>query len=176
MDLSCHFLTLSTELLIEILSYLPATDLLSVQRTCRTLRDVVASTSYFQYILRTHIAGVDDFLPSDFPYPERLELLQRHEQSWNDLNLTLFTECVAEISFIDEFFLQGGYLIHADTDFTRLVLAYRYTDLCSAVQGEELDWVHISIDNGLDFILSATAFAVDQDLMVAIRFGVLIPS
>jgi hypothetical protein len=81
MDLSCHFLTLSTELLIEILSYLPATDLLSVQRTCRTLRDVVASTSYFRYILRTHITGVDDFLPSDFPYPERLELLQRHEAS-----------------------------------------------------------------------------------------------
>ncbi len=171
MDLSCHFLNLSTELLIEILSYLPATDLLSVRRTCRTLRDVVASTSYFQYILRTHITGVDDFLPSDFPYPERLELLQRHEQSWNDLNLNLFTECVAEISFIDEFFLQGGYLIH--THFMRLVLAYGYTDLCSAIQGEELDWVHISIDNGLDFILSTTAFAVDQDLMVAIRFGVL---
>jgi len=83
----------------------------------------------------------------------------------------LFTECVAEISFIDEFFLQGGYLIH--THFMRLVLAYGYTDLCSAIQGEELDWVHISIDNGLDFILSTTAFAVDQDLMVAIRFGVL---
>jgi hypothetical protein len=171
MDLSCDFLTLSTELLIEILSYLPATDLLSAQRTCRTLRAVVTSTSYFRYILRTHMTGVGDFLPPDFSYPERLELLQRYEQSWNDLNLNLFTECVAEFLFLDEFFLQGGYLIHKD--FERMVLAYGYTDLCSAVQGEGLDWVHISIDNGLDFILSTTAFAVDQDLMVAIRFGVL---
>lgn len=34
--------------------------------------------------------GVDSFLPSDFPYPERLELLRQHEKSWNGLQFSLF--------------------------------------------------------------------------------------
>jgi hypothetical protein len=72
---------LSTEVLVEILAYLPAVRLFSVQRTCRTIRDIIAGTTYFQYTMRAFINGVDDLLPPDFPHSERLELLRCHEQS-----------------------------------------------------------------------------------------------
>ena len=73
-------LDLSTELLIEILTDLPVADLLSMQHTCRTMRNIIGGTVYLQYIVRTHINDVDDFLPPEFSYSERLELLRRHEQ------------------------------------------------------------------------------------------------
>src|SRR6266853_3550994 len=110
---TCTLLDLSTEVLIEILSYLPVADMLSAQRTCRTIRDIVVGTAYLQYILHAEINGIDDVLlvPPNFPYSERIELLRRHEQSWNELNL--FTECVADSDgHYHEFFLQDGYLIY----------------------------------------------------------------
>ena len=78
-------LNLAREVLIEILSYLPAADMIAVQRTCRTIRDTVSGTAYLQYTLHTEINGVADLLPPDFPYSERLKLLRCHEQSWRDL-------------------------------------------------------------------------------------------
>jgi len=98
-------------MLIEILAYLPAADMIAVQRTCRTIRDIVAGTAYLQYILHTEINGVNDLLPPDFPYSERLELLRCHERSWRDLQSNLFAEphsiCVHNLKF---FTLQDGYL------------------------------------------------------------------
>jgi len=48
---SCTLLDLSTELLIEILAYLPVDDLSSVQWSCRMVGDIIADTAYFQYIM-----------------------------------------------------------------------------------------------------------------------------
>ena len=76
-----NLLHLSTEVLIEILGYLPGADMVSMQQTCRTIRDIIAGTAYLQYILRADINGVDDFLIPRLSYSERLELLRRHEQS-----------------------------------------------------------------------------------------------
>ena len=167
---TCTLLDLSTEVLIEILSYLPVADMLSAQRTCRTIRDIVVGTAYLQYILHAEINGIDDVLPPNFPYSERVELLRRHEQSWNELWLNLFTECVADSGgHHHEFFLQDGYLIYKS--YTGMVLRYGYTDLCSAARGDKLRWVHITMDNSL--FPTSVAFAVDHDLMVAIRVGVL---
>jgi hypothetical protein len=69
----------------SILTYLPAIDLFSVQRTCHNLKisHIVAGTTYLQYILCIKINGVDDFPPPNFPYFECLELLRQHERSWN---------------------------------------------------------------------------------------------
>src|SRR6266581_944905 len=82
-DTTHTLLDLSTEVLIEILAYLPPADMISVQRTCRIIRDIIDGTAYLQYILRTQIKGIEDFLPHDFPYSERLALLLHHEQSWS---------------------------------------------------------------------------------------------
>src|SRR6267142_1595774 len=170
-------LDLSTEVLVEILAYLPVVSLFSVQRTCRTIRDIIAGTTYFQYTMRAYINGVDDDLPPDFPHSERLELLRRHEQSWSNLQLraSIFTQCVtgdSDVPFTSCFILQDGYLIYEY--LMGGLQRYGYADLCSASPDEELRWVHITIANGhLPTTSTATVgFAVDHDLMVAIRYCV----
>jgi hypothetical protein len=163
-------LDISTELLIQILAYLPPIDLFSAQRTCRKLCDIVAGTTYLQYILRTQINGVNDFLPPHCPYPERLKLLRRHEKLWNGLQFNLFAEFTTSIPQPDCYTFRGGYLIYED--LSGPVLQYGYTDFCSAAQNEEMPWVHI-IMNDLHLPLpSKVVFAVDHDLMVVMRFCV----
>jgi hypothetical protein len=171
-------LDLSTEVLIEILAYLPAVSLFSVQRTCRTIRDIITGTTYFQYTMRAYINGVNDLLPPDFPHSERLELLRRHEQSWDSLQLNISTKyhtaSVTRVgaTFACPFILQDGYLIYEC--FMGGLQRYGYADLCSASRGEELRWVHITIADGHLPIASTVTveFAVDHDLMVAIRYCV----
>jgi hypothetical protein len=174
MHLSCSLLSLSIELIVEIFSHLPATDLFSVQHTCRTIHDIIIGTSSLQYVLRVHIHGVGDFLPSDFPCSERLALLQRHEQSRKTLRFSLFTECLTDMPRPNSFTLRDGYLIYES--FTASTPQYGYADLCSGAPNEELCWIHITIDNSrLSLPLKAT-FAPDHDLVVAIRFvSFLIP-
>ena len=164
-------LDLSTELLIEILTYLPVTDLLSMQHTCRSMRNIIDGTVYLQYILRTHINGVDDFLPPQFSYSERLELLRRHEQSWNTLQVNLLTECTTNFtSTYGNFILQDGYLIYENIMGNEQ--RYTYTDLSSAARNEDLRWVHVTLDDSRlpSGGLSAIKYAVDHDLVVIIRF------
>src|SRR6267142_1914293 len=172
-------LDLSTEVLIEILAYLPVVNLFSVQRTCRTIRDIIAGTTYFQYTMRAYINGVDDLLPPDFPHPERLELLRHHEQLLNSQQLNIFTQYhrdrvtgAVPLPRASPFVLQDGYLIYEY--LMGGLQRYGYADLCSASPDEELRWVHITIANGhLPTTSTATVgFAVDHDLMVAIRYCV----
>jgi hypothetical protein len=160
-------LDLSTEVLIEILAYLPPADMISVRRTCRIIRDIVDGTAYLQYILRTQIKGIEDFLPHDFPYSDRLALLRRHEQSWSSLQFNLFTRC----DIADRLTLQGGYLINEPTHGKWI--EYRYTDLCTAVRNEKLRWVHIKMEHCRLPILSEVMFSVDHDLVIARRFRVI---
>ena len=138
-------LNLSTELLVQILSYLPVVDLFSVQLTCCKIRHIVVGTTYLQYILRTQINGVDDFLPPNFPYTERLKLLRRHEESWNGINFKLFAEFTTSVPQAYCYTLRDGYLIYAYEDFSGTELRYGYTDLRSATRNEDLSWVHITL-------------------------------
>lgn len=163
-------LDLSTEVLIEILAYLPPADMISVKRTCRIFRDIVDGTAYLQYILRTQIRGIEDFLPHDFPYSDRLALLRRHEQSWIDLQIIAFT--VSDIPEpLGRFTLQGGYLIN---EFTRgKWVEYRYTDLYTAVRDEELHWVHVKMERCRGPTRSLVMFSVDHDLVISRRFRVV---
>ena len=164
-------LNLSTELLVQILSYLPVTDFFSVQRTCRKIHDIIAGTTYLQYVLRTQINGLEDLLPPDFPYTERLKLLRRHEESWNGLEFNLFAEFTTSVPRPDCYTLRDRYLIYEDISGT--TLRYGYTDLCSATRNEDLPWVHITLYDIHPPLPSKVVFAVDHDLVVVIRFRVL---
>ena len=171
-------LHLSTEVLIEILGYLPAADMISVQRTCRTIRDIITGTAYLQYILRAGINGVEDFLlpGASYSYSERLELLRRHEQSWDSLRFDLFTKCAFSSGYIPSLTLQDGYLINRHFESEGGLLRYEYTDLCSAACNEDLRWVHVTIrETGYtpEFTRPMAVFAVDQDLVAILRFFVL---
>jgi hypothetical protein len=169
--LSCPLLDLSTELLVEILAYLPAVGMFSTRRTCRTIHKIVDDTPYLQYIIHVYINGVNDFLSPDFPYGpyshRRLELLRRHEQSWSDLQFNLLTEHAISIPYPARFSLQDGYLIYTDA---RERSRYGYINLCSASEDQEVPWVHITIDDSHFPCMSMVTFAIDHDLVVATRF------
>ena len=163
--------SLPTELLVRFLSYLPAIDLLSAQRTNRRIHDVVTDSSYLQYIMRLQINGVDDLLPPDHPITTRLRLLRRNEKSWNSLQYHIFTK--EYFPEIDQclFILQDGYIIYTKlTTFRRLIIEYGYVDLLSTSPHQGPRWVHtpmlhVHFPNPLKF-----EFAVDHNLIVAIRF------
>jgi hypothetical protein len=172
-DTAHTFLCLATEVLIEILAYLPPADMVSVQHTCRTIREIVTGTAYLQYILHAKINRVDDLLPPDFPYPERLELLRCHEQSWRDLRFNLFAEYVSisGVKNVDFLTLQDGYLIYQCLPGSwRRSLKYGYTDLCSSDRNKEFRWVHLKIRISQYSESKKIVFAVDHDLLVAVRF------
>ena len=138
-------LNLAREVLIKILSYLPAANMIAVQHTCRTIRDIVSGTAYLQYTLHAEINGVADLLPPDFPYSERLKLQRCHEQSWRDLRFNLFAEPHRIPDGLDRasFTLQDGYLIYRCLSWGRN-MRYGYTDLYSADRNKELRWVHLT--------------------------------
>src|SRR5712691_6345030 len=132
------FLNLPTELIILILSYLPAVELCTLQRTCHGIRCIVTESAHLQYNLHAQINGVDDLLPPDRPFSERLELLRCHEKSWSNLQLRASHEFTAPIH--QRHSLQDGYLIYNRIAGT---LQYGYVDLLSAFPDEELRWTHI---------------------------------
>jgi hypothetical protein len=157
------FLDLPTELVILILSYLPAVELCALQRTCQRIRCIVTESAHLQYILHTQLNGVEDLLPPDRPFSERLELLRRHERSWSNLQLRVSHEFTAPIHRRHS--LQDGYLIYNRIAGT---LQYGYVDLLAASPDEELRWTHISRDD-ICFPL-CVVFAVDHNLAVVLRY------
>ena len=164
----CILLDLPTELLVKILTHLPIKGLFSVRWTCRTLKDIIASTACLQYIIRAYINGVEDSLPLNFPHSKRLEFLRHHEQSRSNLQFDLCTDYISNMSYPSPIVIQDGYLIteqlRADPQ------QYRYTDLYSAARNEEVRWVHITMDDGHLPRLYNLTFAVDHNLVVASRF------
>jgi hypothetical protein len=162
-------LDLAPEVLVNVLAHIPVVDLFDVQWTCRTIYDIIAGSSYLQYVMRAYINGVDDFLSPDFPHSERLKLLRRYEQSRDDLQLSAFTKSVTDIEIPDDFILQGGYLIYHR--IRSRIPQYGYVDLCSAARDDELNWTNILMDISLAPNSSTVAFAVDHDL-VSIRYCV----
>ena len=159
-----------TELLIQIFAYLQVADLVSVQHSCRRFYDVISDSTSLQYFLHTEVNLLEDLLPPDFSLEDRIALLKRHETAWNNLDLKMFTQLVtSEESHAHCYILQDGYLIYkAVTNAT--TAQYGYTDLysSSAVPNAEAPWTHIPLEAVHPFL--NIVFAVDQNLVVAIRF------
>ena len=165
-------LDLASDVLIKIFAYLSPADMIMVQRTCRTIRDIVVGTAYLQYALHAKTNRVDDLLPHDFPYSERLKLPRSHEQSWRDLQLNLFSErhSISGVPNLAFFTLQNGYLNYRCHPGRGRGLQYGYTDLCSAEWNEELQWVHLTTGERQYPDSTRITFAVDHDLVLPLRF------
>lgn len=84
--MSSELLSLSTEVLIEIIFLLPVQHIITCSRTCRRLRTVVLDTPLLQYVIYAHQAGVEYRLPPGSIIPDRLAKLQRWEAAWNSLD------------------------------------------------------------------------------------------
>ncbi|KAF5368054.1 hypothetical protein D9758_004477 [Tetrapyrgos nigripes] len=79
------FLDLPTEILIQILSYLPALDIASISFCSHFLCDVVKNSVELQYIIHLHIARSDDNPQSRMLFGEKLALLTGREKGWATL-------------------------------------------------------------------------------------------
>ena len=83
-----HLLSLSNELLIEIISDLRPLDIHACQCACRRLNNVIVNSQLIQYILRTALSGVFDPLEPGISLPDRLNALERWETAWREMDLT----------------------------------------------------------------------------------------
>jgi len=169
----CPLLDIPTELLVRILSHFSCDDLYLLQGTCRRFKDIISGTPYLEYLLHTGVNNVDDLLPPDVPFPERVQLLKRHERSWSGLRFNLFSEFSIHDNARNDvrYTLQNGYLIHSDSIPVGQGLKYKYVDLYSLSSGEEANWVRIWLRV---FRPRKLIFAADHNLAVAITFAVLI--
>jgi hypothetical protein len=158
---------LPTELLVHIFALLQVADLFAVQHTCHRFYNVISDSVFLQYILYTKINLLEDLLPPgvDVSFQDRIALLKHHEAAWNKLDFKTFTLGVRDEINTHSYILQDGYLIY--NALTALATArYDYVDLYSISDvPNAARWTHISLA-----ALSDIVFAVDHNLVVAIRF------
>jgi len=154
--MSPHFLDLSTELVIEILAYGSLRDIRACAQSSRRLYDIISSSLYMRYLVRTKVAGVcDPFVPGlSISIQERISALERWERAWHGLDLRQpVLQCVVpgEISVsILRYEIHDGYLIGTrqfPTDDRPL--GYNYIDLHDAVKHGYVSWTNVDLDPSL---------------------------
>ena len=163
-----RLLTLSPELLVQIISYLSFKDITSCQASCRHLNGVVKNSFLLKYLKEAGRTGVYDPLDAGFTFPERLERLRRWEKSWENLDIP---ETSMRITFDLDIWspligsLHNGHLIVTDAD----PVVYAYSDISSLPGALPLR----SIERGnlrlvREGVLHAFAFADENDLVVIV--------
>lgn len=80
--MSSKFLSLPSEILIEVLFRLPFQDLISCSRTCLRLHALFSETPLLQYVTYAYRAGVVDRFPAGLTVPDRFAALRRWEAAW----------------------------------------------------------------------------------------------
>jgi hypothetical protein len=163
-----RLLTLSPELLVQIISYLPFKDITSCQSSCRHLNGVVKNSFLLKYLKEAGRAGVYDPLDAGFTFPERLDSLHRWEKSWQNLDIP---ETSTRITFeLDNWSpligsLHNGHLIVTGAD----PVVYAYSDISSLPSAlplgciERCNWTQVR-----EGVLHAFAFADEHDLVVIV--------
>jgi hypothetical protein len=164
---------LPTELLIRIFVQLQVADLLSVQHTCRRFHDVISDSVSLQYILHTEINHLEALLPLDVSLNDRVALLKNHETVWKNLELNALIRFVASDRLRAHcYILQDGYLIYKAVILATITQMpqYGYLDLYSISDQPNADIRWKNVNLAALHPLSDITFAVDHDLVVAIRF------
>ncbi len=127
------FLTLSAEVLIEILGHLPLRDIVACKSTCRKLHDVIVRSSLLQYIIQTFLAGVRDPLLPGTLIIERSNALQAVEATWHDLDIRLRTAQITRGTAWPwlNYLVHDDYLlaVRGDSDDPNQPPGYSYIDL-----------------------------------------------
>ncbi|KAH9979411.1 hypothetical protein BGW80DRAFT_1455133 [Lactifluus volemus] len=166
------FLSLSTELVEKIASHLNAQDITAFRLCCKRFHYIVEGSLLLRYLYRTSLAGVYDPL-WDLPtlsIPDRLEMLERWEESWNNIGRYLTTPRLvipAGRDLFGPFFLSDDYLFAVDWqgDPTgERQPALLYVDLCDALRTGQHTWKQI--DYPPRSIAITQAFSVQEDDLV----------
>ena len=169
-----RFLTLSPELLVQIISYLSFKDIISCEKSCRHLSCVVKNSVQLKYLKEAGRTGVYDPLTPGLTFPERIEKLRRWEKSWEDLNIP---ETTARITFDLDIWspligsLHNGHLIVTDAD----PVVYAYSDLSRLpriLPIRSIEFGNLTLVR--EGLVHAFAFADEYDLVVIISTYVLL--
>ena len=138
MLMSPPLLSLPSELLVEIFSYLPARDIIACQCSCRILNDTIIHSQFLQYLIHLRRSGLcDQLLPSYYPMFQRIEALNKWEDVWHNLKTksTYHVKDVATFQFEGTFGtfdskckILDDFLIGIDSFGSP---GYGYIDLCT---------------------------------------------
>src|SRR6266853_4102872 len=80
-------LSLPSEVLIEILSYLRPRDIAACQRSCRQLNDTVSHSQLLRYLIRVGRAGLQDPLFPGYTIRQRIDALEKWEAAWSNFEM-----------------------------------------------------------------------------------------
>jgi len=143
------FLTFSSEILIEILSHLPLRDVAACKLTCRKLYDIIAQSSFLQYIVQEFLAGAHDPLLPGAPIVERSSALHGLEAAWRDLSVHRRTAQInrgAAWPWLN-YTVHDDYLIavRGDSDDPTQPPGYSYVDLREGAAFSNPLWKRVDI-------------------------------
>ena len=169
-----RFLTLSPELLVQIISYLSFKDIISCEMSCRHLKSIVKNSFQLKYLKEAGRSGVYDPLTPGLTFPERIEKLRRWEKAWEDLNIP---ETTARITFDLDIWspligsLHNGHLVVTDAD----PVVYAFSDLSRLpriLPIRSIEFGNLTLVR--EGLVHAFAFADEYDLVVIISTYVLL--
>jgi F-box domain len=144
-----RFLTLSAEILVEILANLQLRDITACKLTCRTLRDVIVHSSLIQYIAQAFLAGVHDPLIPGASIAERSTALQDLEKAWHDLDVRNRTAHITRGTAWPwlNYIIHDDYLlaVRGDSDNPAQPPGYSYIDIRQSPPFTNLLWRRIDV-------------------------------
>jgi len=80
-------LSLPSEVLIEIFSYLHPHDIAACQRPFRQLNDTVSHSQLLRYLIRVGRAGLHDPVFPGYTIRQRIDALEKWEASWSNFKM-----------------------------------------------------------------------------------------
>ncbi len=169
-------LSLPSEVLIEILSYLRPRDIVACQRSCRQLNDTVSHSQLLRYLIRVGRAGLHDPLFPGYTIRQRIDALEKWEAAWSNVEMSESSCHVKHIVPWGGFTSSRTISIHDDffIRFRTAPLAgyamagYGYLDLRTFQPEMEKDpWAKITNDSWHNKI-AYFEFSVEQDLALVI--------
>ncbi|KAF8474371.1 hypothetical protein DFH94DRAFT_126431 [Russula ochroleuca] len=164
-------LTLSPELLVQIISYLSFKDIISCEASCRHLHGVVRSSVLLKYLKEAGRTGVYDPLDAGFTFPERLERLRLWQKNWENLDIP---DTSARITFDLDIWspligsLHNGHLIVTDAD----PAVYASSDISSLPGARPIRSIELgNLTLVTEGLLHVFAFADEYDLVAIVSTG-----
>ncbi|KAG8742724.1 hypothetical protein FRC10_000998 [Ceratobasidium sp. 414] len=160
------FDTLPVDILLSIFAYSPPASVRWCQQVCRSLRDLISTNDYLQYILQLDACGYAEPLHprTDLGYTEKIRILREHNARWSDP--TIVTPVHHELPsyrVVDVDALVKGTFMWCQTVASKDCIRIVFYQLPSTNRGTGFKQWSIDLENEYD------GFWIDpeQDLLVA---------
>jgi hypothetical protein len=154
------------ELMIRILLYLSAHDIISCKRTCRMLYDM-CSDPVLRYLVQMERCAVSDDMRPGLGYLERLRILEKREEAWATLDFRRSVQVSVPFNPSSTYDFTGGAFLlgtrpSADDEFT---VGYSYVSLPSLSEDKKVEWKGFNL--GIP-ILDVGLAVYEHDLIAAV--------